>query len=53
MNGELRIFPESGYVVIALANADFGASEAVSWVSERLPKQERQRELPLRLDSRR
>ncbi len=41
MNGELRIFPESGYVVIALANADFGASEAVSWVSERLPKQER------------
>jgi CubicO group peptidase (beta-lactamase class C family) len=38
MNGDLRIFPESGYVVAALANTGFGASEAVSWVSGRLPK---------------
>jgi hypothetical protein len=38
MNGDLRIFPESGYAVAALANTGFGASEAVSWVSERLPK---------------
>ena len=37
MNGELRIFPESGYVVAALANTGSGASQAVSWVSERLP----------------
>jgi hypothetical protein len=39
MNGDLRIFPDSGYVVTALANTGFGASELVSWVSERLPKQ--------------
>jgi CubicO group peptidase (beta-lactamase class C family) len=38
MNGELQIFPESGYVVAALANTGSGASEAVSWVCERLPK---------------
>jgi D-alanyl-D-alanine carboxypeptidase len=38
MNGDLRIFPDSGYVVAALANTGFGASELVSWVSERLPK---------------
>jgi len=37
MNGDLRIFPDSGYVVAALANTGFGASEAASWVSERLP----------------
>ncbi len=41
MNGDLRIFPESGYVVIALANADSGASEIVSWASARLPLQGR------------
>ena len=38
MNGDLRIFPDSGYVVAALANTGSGASQAVSWVSERLPK---------------
>jgi len=38
MNGDLRIFPESGYVVTALANTGSGASQLVSWVSERLPK---------------
>jgi CubicO group peptidase (beta-lactamase class C family) len=37
MNGDLRIFPDSGFVVAALANTGFGASQAVSWVSERLP----------------
>ncbi len=37
MNGELRIFPDSGIVVAALANTSSGASQAVSWVSERLP----------------
>jgi D-alanyl-D-alanine carboxypeptidase len=38
MNGDLRIFPDAGYVVTALANTGSGASELVSWVSERLPK---------------
>ena len=38
MNGDLRIFPDSGYVVAALANTGSGASQVVSWVSERLPK---------------
>jgi hypothetical protein len=37
MNGDLRIFPDSGYVVAALANTGFGASEVVSWIGERLP----------------
>jgi D-alanyl-D-alanine carboxypeptidase len=38
MNGDLRIYPDSGYVVAALANTGSGASELVAWVSERLPK---------------
>ena len=37
MNGDLRIFADSGYVVAALANTGSGASQVVSWVSERLP----------------
>ena len=37
MNGDLRIYPDSGYVVAALANTGSGASELVSWVGERLP----------------
>lgn len=37
MNGDLRIFPDSGFVVAALANTGSGASQAVSWLSERLP----------------
>ncbi len=38
MNGDLRIYPDSGFVVAALANTGSGASELVTWVSERLPK---------------
>lgn len=37
MNGDLRIFPRTGYVVVALTNMDRGAQRATSWVSERLP----------------
>jgi CubicO group peptidase (beta-lactamase class C family) len=37
MNGDLRIFPQTGYVVIALANMDRGAQRASDWISERLP----------------
>jgi hypothetical protein len=39
MNGDLRIFPQTGYVVIALANMDRGAGRTTSWISERLPAQ--------------
>jgi CubicO group peptidase (beta-lactamase class C family) len=38
MNGDLRIFPQSGYVVAALANMDSGASRATDWVGARLPR---------------
>ena len=38
MNGDLRIFPASGIVVTALANTDLGASQAVSWIGERLAR---------------
>jgi hypothetical protein len=41
MNAALRVRPDSGYVVAAPANVDFGASDVVSWVRERLPIQER------------
>jgi CubicO group peptidase (beta-lactamase class C family) len=37
MNGDLRIFPQTGYVVVALANMDRGAQRASSWISARLP----------------
>ncbi len=37
MNGDLQIFPQAGYVVIALANMDRGAGRTTSWISERLP----------------
>jgi D-alanyl-D-alanine carboxypeptidase len=37
MNGDLRIYPQTGYVVVALANMDRGAQRASSWISERLP----------------
>jgi D-alanyl-D-alanine carboxypeptidase len=37
MNGDLQIFPQTGYVVIALANMDRGAGRETSWISERLP----------------
>jgi CubicO group peptidase (beta-lactamase class C family) len=36
MNGDLRIFPGSGYVVAALANTGSGAAQVASWVSEGL-----------------
>ena len=39
MNGDLRIFPQTGYVVIALANMDGGAQRASAWITERLPAQ--------------
>ena len=38
MNGALRIYPRSGYVVVALANVDPPAAEDVcGWISKRLP----------------
>jgi D-alanyl-D-alanine carboxypeptidase len=37
MNGDLQIFPETGYVVVALANMDRGAGRISRWISERLP----------------
>jgi D-alanyl-D-alanine carboxypeptidase len=38
MNGDLRIFPESGYVVAVLANTDPPAAEVVAdFIVERLP----------------
>ena len=37
MNGDLQIFPQTGYVVIALANMDRAAGRATAWISERLP----------------
>jgi D-alanyl-D-alanine carboxypeptidase len=38
MNGELRIFPESGYVVAVLSNLDPPAASRVwQWVSVRMP----------------
>jgi D-alanyl-D-alanine carboxypeptidase len=37
MNGDLQIFPKSGYVVVALANMDRAAGRATSWISERMP----------------
>jgi D-alanyl-D-alanine carboxypeptidase len=39
MNGDLRIFPQTGYVVTALANMDRGAGRTTSWISARLPAQ--------------
>ncbi len=39
MNGDLRIYPQSGYVIAVLANLDPPASERISsYVSERLPE---------------
>jgi hypothetical protein len=38
MNGDLRIFPKSGYVVAVLANLDPPAAERISgYVVPRLP----------------
>jgi CubicO group peptidase (beta-lactamase class C family) len=38
MNGDLRIFPASGYVIAALVNADSGAGRTVQWIAGRLPR---------------
>lgn len=37
MNGNLQIFPQTGYVVVALANMDRGAQRESGWISERVP----------------
>lgn len=37
MNGDLRIYPETGYVIIALANMDRAAGRTTSWIGARLP----------------
>jgi D-alanyl-D-alanine carboxypeptidase len=37
MNGDLQIFPQTGYVVVALANMDRAAGRTTNWISERLP----------------
>ena len=38
MNGELRIYPESGYTVVVLANRDPPAAQALAnFIAERLP----------------
>jgi D-alanyl-D-alanine carboxypeptidase len=37
MNGNLRIFPQTGYVLVALANMDRGAQRASNWIAARLP----------------
>ena len=38
MNGDLRIFPDSGYVVVVLANMDPPAAQALSsFISDRMP----------------
>jgi D-alanyl-D-alanine carboxypeptidase len=40
MNGELRIFPELGYVVVSLSNLDPpAASELVGFFTLRMPDQ--------------
>jgi D-alanyl-D-alanine carboxypeptidase len=38
MNGDLRIYTESGWVVAALGNLDSGATQITGWVGERLPR---------------
>jgi hypothetical protein len=38
MNGELKIYPKSGYVVVLLANMDPPAAQrTASWLDARLP----------------
>jgi D-alanyl-D-alanine carboxypeptidase len=40
MNGELRVFPELGYVVVSLSNMDPpAASELVEFFALRMPEQ--------------
>lgn len=35
MNGELRIFPASGYILISLSNIDGGTQKAMTWLQAR------------------
>jgi CubicO group peptidase (beta-lactamase class C family) len=37
MNGELRIYPDTGYVVVALGNTDGATQRAMGWIEGRLP----------------
>ena len=37
MSGDLRIFPDDGYVIVVLANVDSAASRVASWIADRLP----------------
>jgi hypothetical protein len=37
MSGDLRIFPDDGYVIVVLSNVDSAASRVASWIAERLP----------------
>jgi D-alanyl-D-alanine carboxypeptidase len=47
MNGALRIYPKSGYVVVALANVDPpAASQIAGWLGARLPVSNRDVEDP-------
>jgi D-alanyl-D-alanine carboxypeptidase len=40
MNGGLRIYPKSGYIVVVLANMDPPAARrTASWLGARLPAQ--------------
>lgn len=40
MNGDLRIYPKSGYIVVALANTDPPAAQRIAdWLDARLPAQ--------------
>jgi D-alanyl-D-alanine carboxypeptidase len=40
MNGDLRIYPQPGYIVVALANMDPPAAERIAiWLGARLPAQ--------------
>jgi hypothetical protein len=38
MNGELRIYPDDGYVIVVLANRDPPAAQGMAnFISDRLP----------------
>jgi CubicO group peptidase (beta-lactamase class C family) len=40
MNGDLRIYPQSGYIVVVLANIDPPAADRIAdWLDARLPTQ--------------
>jgi len=40
MNGHLRIYPQSGYITVVLANMDPPAAQRIAvWLDARLPTQ--------------